>query len=177
VLSLLIPPHHGGALRAIVTTREAGMRWTQRLAARLVRADERDNAYGEIVWSWPPGAEAVRNAFHAFRRGQSSRSPRRARISVKTIAQGMPGCSAGPVVTAACFLCCRRAMGAASARHSLCPLLIRGYISSITRARRVAGMRGYVWISRSTNPLSFRGVRSTSPESILTGRCCSNEME
>jgi hypothetical protein len=32
-------------------------------------------------------------------------------INVKTIAQGMPDVSAGPVVTAACFFCCRRAMG------------------------------------------------------------------
>jgi hypothetical protein len=37
------------------------------------------------------------------RRGQDSRSPGRSRIHRKTIAQGMPGCSAGPVVTAACF--------------------------------------------------------------------------
>ena len=43
-------------------------------------------------------------------------------ISVKTIAQGMPGDPAEPVVTAACFLFCRRAMGAASSRHSLRPL-------------------------------------------------------
>jgi hypothetical protein len=32
-------------------------------------------------------------------------------ISVKTIAQGMPDVLAEPVVTAACFLFCRRAMG------------------------------------------------------------------
>ena len=43
-------------------------------------------------------------------------------ISRKTIAQGMPVAPALPVVTAACLFCCRRAMGAACTRHSLCPL-------------------------------------------------------
>ncbi len=33
---------------------------------------------------------------------------------------------AEPVVTAACFFCCRRAMGAACTRHSLCPLFSEG---------------------------------------------------
>ena len=35
---------------------------------------------------------------------------------------GNAGCSADPVVTAACVLCCRRAMGEAITRHSLRPL-------------------------------------------------------
>ena len=43
-------------------------------------------------------------------------------ISRKTIAQGMPDDPAEPVVTAACFFCCRRAMGEAFTRHSLRPL-------------------------------------------------------
>jgi hypothetical protein len=34
----------------------------------------------------------------------------------------MPDDLAEPVVTAACFLCCRRAMGEAFTRHSLRPL-------------------------------------------------------
>jgi hypothetical protein len=41
--------------------------------------------------------------------------------TVKTIAQGMPVDPAPPVVTAACFFCCRRAMGEAFTRHSLRP--------------------------------------------------------
>jgi len=45
--------------------------------------------------------------------------------AVKTIAQGMPVVPAEPVVTAACFFCCRRAMGAACIRHSLRPLIFR----------------------------------------------------
>jgi len=32
---LPIPLHHGGALRAIVTTREAGMRWTRGVGSML----------------------------------------------------------------------------------------------------------------------------------------------
>src|SRR5262245_20381482 len=42
--------------------------------------------------------------------------------TVKTIARGMPVDLAEPVVTAACFFCCRRAMGEAITRHSLRPL-------------------------------------------------------
>jgi hypothetical protein len=42
--------------------------------------------------------------------------------TVKAIAQGMPVDLAEPVVTAACFFCCRRAMGEAITRHSLRPL-------------------------------------------------------
>ena len=43
-------------------------------------------------------------------------------ISRKTVARGMSDDPAEPVVTAACFFCCRRAMGAACIRHSLRPL-------------------------------------------------------
>jgi hypothetical protein len=34
-----------------------GTRWTRHVAACVLRADERHGANGEIVWSWPPGAE------------------------------------------------------------------------------------------------------------------------
>ncbi len=34
------------------------MRWTRQHAAELGFADERAVTDGEIVWSWPPGAEA-----------------------------------------------------------------------------------------------------------------------
>jgi len=42
---------------AIVTTREAGMRWTHRHRARVSRADERRRGGREGAWSWPPDAE------------------------------------------------------------------------------------------------------------------------
>jgi hypothetical protein len=41
------------ALWALVTEREAGMRWTLKITS-----DERGFADGEVVWSWPPDAEA-----------------------------------------------------------------------------------------------------------------------
>jgi len=47
-------------------------------------------------------------------------------ISVKTIVQGMPDDSAGPVVTAACLLFAGGPWVAASTRHSLRPLFFRG---------------------------------------------------
>jgi len=43
-------------------------------------------------------------------------------ISRKTVARGMSDDPAEPVVTAACFFCCRRAMGEAITRHSPRPL-------------------------------------------------------
>jgi hypothetical protein len=46
-----IPPHRRGALRAIVTTREAGMRWTW----RRLQTNGADT-YGQVVWSRRPGA-------------------------------------------------------------------------------------------------------------------------
>jgi hypothetical protein len=58
--------------------------------------------------------------------GNQAWSPGRSRISRKTIAQGRPDDVAEPVVTAACFFVCRRAMGAASTRPSLRPLDFRG---------------------------------------------------
>jgi len=64
--------------------------------------------------------------YHARRWGQESRSPGRARINRKPIARGMPVVSAEPVVPAACIFFCRRAMGAASIRHSLHPLVFEG---------------------------------------------------
>src|SRR5712671_3385659 len=63
-------------------------------------------AYGEVVWfrrpnPWRQACEKKRR-----RRCQTAWSPRRARISRKTIARGMPGCSGVTVVTNsyACFI-------------------------------------------------------------------------
>jgi hypothetical protein len=70
----------------------------------FVRTNGAD-ADGEVVWSWPPDAEAkfagVTNV--AGDGGKKARSPGRVRIRRKTIAQGGPGYPAEPVVTAACF--------------------------------------------------------------------------
>jgi hypothetical protein len=43
-------------VRAIVTTREAGMRWT-----RMARKTNVACADSEVAWSWPPDAEALRS--------------------------------------------------------------------------------------------------------------------
>jgi hypothetical protein len=53
----------------------------------------------------------------------------------------MPVDLAKPVVTAACFFCCRRAMGEATTRHSLRPLRFpRGQVTCNTRARTRRGI-------------------------------------
>jgi len=80
------PASAGGAYRDRHDT------WGGEAVAALSRATNGFDADGEVVWSWPPGAEAramrsriVANAKTHFasrgKRGQSSRSPRRARIS------------------------------------------------------------------------------------------------
>jgi hypothetical protein len=62
-----------------------------------------------------------------WRRGQESPGPgESAKETVKTIAQGMPDDLADPVVTAASFFTCWRAMGEAFTRHSLHPLSFEG---------------------------------------------------
>src|SRR5262245_34206603 len=91
-------------------------------------------ADGEIVWSWSP--EAGIKFCGTYRRttvANKPGAPRRARISRNTIAQGMPVDPAEPVVTAACFFCCRRAMGEAITRHSLRPPISEGDGYSKTR--------------------------------------------
>jgi hypothetical protein len=71
---------------AIVTTRGCGMRWMRRHC--WTSDADRD---GEIAWSWRPDAGVKpardeREATEAIKPG----TPGRARISRKTIAQGMP---------------------------------------------------------------------------------------
>jgi hypothetical protein len=43
---------------AIVTNVGCGMRWACRCCSVIFRADEQHDAYGEIVWSWHPDADA-----------------------------------------------------------------------------------------------------------------------
>src|ERR1700744_1707657 len=68
--------------------------------------------------------------------------------AVKTIAQGMPGCSGAPVVNCSCafyFAC--EAMGAAGVRPSLPPLLsLRAAVQRLGRIR-AAGMRRRVLVA------------------------------
>ena len=52
-----IPPQHEGRF-AIVTDVECGMRWTRRCCSVIVARTNDIDAYGEVVWSWRPGAGA-----------------------------------------------------------------------------------------------------------------------
>jgi hypothetical protein len=106
------------------------------VCSMVIHADEHSGAHGEIVWSWPPGAEvkpALRRARR--RRGQERRSPGRTRISRKAIAQGRPGdfgCTCG---SAACFFAARGPWAPAGARPSPRPLFPEGGVLAATRAQ------------------------------------------
>ena len=108
---------------AIVTNVECGTRWTHMASMKTSEPMRTAKSCG-------PGLPTLRLSSRdddlADDGGKKARSPRRSRISRKTIAQGMPVDLAEPVVTAACFFCCRRAMGEAFTRHSLRPLCFRG---------------------------------------------------
>ncbi len=106
------------------------------------RADEQSDAHGEVVWSWRPGAGAQRNALARCRdTGAIKPVPEESAYKPSNIAQGMPDDPAAPVVTAACFLFCRRAMGEAFTRHSLRPLVSRGCCRDKARARNASRVR------------------------------------
>src|SRR5262245_1793250 len=86
------------------------MRWTWR-----VSRDERHSiADGEAVWSRRPDAGA--KPLESYERGDGDNKARSHRgdhgISRKAIAQGMPECFGGPVVTNSCaFFHCTRGRG------------------------------------------------------------------
>jgi len=108
---------------AVVTTREAGRRWT--LMWLLTSAMEAD---GEIVWSWRPKGLALKQAtmrkrIAACDGGKRQGSPRRSRISRKPLRREGRLSPPVPVVFARLrkFLCAR-APGAAATRSSLRPL-------------------------------------------------------
>jgi hypothetical protein len=65
-------------------------------------------------------------------------------ISRNTIAHGTPDDPAEPLVTAACFFCCRRAMGEAFTRHSLRLFQFEGDIRKTRTRCRAAGTRALI---------------------------------
>jgi hypothetical protein len=71
------------------------MRWT-----RMRRKTSGANADGEVVWSWRPDADAkfLRSKLLRDDGGKRARSPGRARINRKTIAQGRPDVSGASAV-------------------------------------------------------------------------------
>ena len=98
------------------------MRWT--CGSRQASVTGAD---GQAVWSRSPDAGIKLVDFFRGRRWLQSPVHRGERgISRNTVAQGMPVDPAEPVVTAACFFVCRRAMGEVVTLHSLHPLFSRG---------------------------------------------------
>ena len=121
---------------AIVTSVGRGMRWTW--AARATSAAEAD---GEVVWSWRPWA-GVKFANDDLQMTVTKKSwtPRRARSSVNTIAQGVPDRSSEPVVTYSCATL-HRTRGCGCVGHPAfpAPSLIEGRDPCKTRAHSRRG--------------------------------------
>jgi hypothetical protein len=132
---LRVPHSKRGALR-IVTNVGRGMRWT-----RGCRTTNGVLADGEAVWFWRPDADA--KFCGAIQRATVARKPgyREERgISRKTIAQGMPDCFGGPVVTTSCaFFTAHETAGARNTRHSLRPPVREGQYQCGTRAQSRRG--------------------------------------
>jgi hypothetical protein len=115
-------PHSLEGRFAVVTDVGSGMRWTRELRKTNASVTRTEKSCG-------PGApmQAPRSLVSMSPTtdgGNQAWSPGRARRTpLKPSRRECRDASAGPVVTAACFFCCRRAMGVASTRHSLRPLL------------------------------------------------------
>jgi hypothetical protein len=99
-----------------------------------------------------------------------ARTPGRARHKPLNHCAGKAGfVSVEPVVTAACFPCCRRAMGAASARSSLRPLPEEGHDRCRTRADHAAGtktlvlssLRGANGSARTRGPMTASATKQS----------------
>ena len=73
VVLCAIPSRHEGRI-AIVTTREVGCGGRLRTAAWLRSCRRTVRAHGEVVWSWPPDAEAT-PAVMMIRRSRGQESP------------------------------------------------------------------------------------------------------
>ncbi len=142
--SLAIPPHCGGALRAIVTTREAGMRWPREIAASSHEgADERSLA--DVKSQRPDTPKLVSSAMRASALSPwwpTSRCTRETAYKRSTHRAGNAG-----VLGFACGTCRlhffrRRAMGEAFTRHSLRPLHVKrdGLIETSGECRRETAM-------------------------------------
>ena len=100
------------------------MRWT-----RTYCRTSKTGADAEVVWSWPPDAEAKRAERSARDRSKKARFLGRARrTALKPSRRECRVDPAEPVVTAASFSYCWRAMGEVFTRHSLRPLFTEGQL-------------------------------------------------
>jgi hypothetical protein len=121
-----VPRSHEGRF-AIVTDVESGMRWTLQVGAQSLRGRLILKRTAKPCGPGLPTLRLSQREMISLMTGARKPGPRGERdISRKTIAQGMPDDPAEPVVTAASFFCCWRAMGEALTRHSLRPLVYRG---------------------------------------------------
>ncbi len=125
-LSPAIPPQREGrcARSSRHARRGCGGRESSRAGSRE-HADERSLA--DVKSQRPDTPMLVFRSRRRSRRradhgGQKARRTRETAYKRETAAQGMPECSAAPVVPAACTFLRRRAMGEAFTRHSLRPL-------------------------------------------------------
>ena len=112
---------------AIVTDVGSGMRWTRGCSVRFGAPAKAASRTAKTCGPDPPMLPRCWGQacwMISKRRWLSKPGHRGERvISRRAIAQGMPVDLAKPVVTAACFFCCRRAMGEAITRHFLRPLI------------------------------------------------------
>ena len=122
---------------AIVTDVERGMRWTHR---HQLTSDA--DADGEVVWSWLPdaGAKLVRSKL-LLRGDGGYQSPAHRgdhEGNRNTIAQGVPDCFGGPVVTNSCVF----------------------YLHTRLRVRKTPGIPCALYPLRDTNDASLGRDRS-----------------
>jgi len=106
-------------------------------------------AYGQAVWSCPPDAGVKFAEMISERRRLSSPVLRGEHgVSRQTIVQGMPDCSALPVVTLlVCFFhFANEAAGAAGTRHSLRPRSSEGHDDASLGRDCVAGTASCVLV-------------------------------
>jgi len=100
------------------------------------------DAHGQVAWSWHPDADVKLATTLTRRAGDGDQKARSTGENAKQLLKPSRGecraVSAEPVVPAACIFCCRRAMGAASARHSPCPLSSRGRVHRQTSDAKIA---------------------------------------
>jgi hypothetical protein len=152
--------------------RRGGMRWCVGLQRDLFAPT---NFPTRTVKSCGPGLPVLRSC--ATRQGALSQTgaikpvPEESAYKPSNTARGMPDDPAEPVVTAACISFRTRAMGEAFTRHSLRPLVWRATALNSSGASCRESAKSCLARLSVTRSVSFRGVRSTSPESILTGRC------
>jgi hypothetical protein len=113
---------------------------------------------------------AMRGTRIAATRGQERRSPGRARISVKTVAQGRPGdlgCTCG---SAACFFAARGPWGPAGARPFLRPPSCRGRHAAAQLGHRMSRDDGRVPAGCLTIDSGSKRWNTRAPLVISTGR-------